>query len=1281
MALNLILVSRSTFGQSHSQIISPHPLSADHLSADDSRFRVTKIELRKAIQSALEKVDEFRFIKGEAQKLGIKVYLFGGTASAFAHYVRWDERRKKGDSRYQANRFDYTYINIYRSTQDLDLVIDGPTDTIRLLESAILNQYPYLQGSKGQKHAWEIRSLREDVGDKLALLNNPDFINQHTDSNSVGLIEITDPVHSSERIRDLRDWNNLDNSGYLNDITEGKIHYYFSPYHESTHFYKQGRNPPILSVIRYFIKVFQLDLTSRPEDRQTLLRIIRDFDPKSIESNSYLPKWLSENAPKLLQNAIDVEVAMNVLEETGLRSKLSQIGDPNVIGSLSWWMNKQPLLSKPVARGSGRTAAKLGIEIIAHETTSFLVFEAITRSHKGLPNVFISREGSPGESGIHGDGFYAMIGQRSGFRGTGLTIRFSLNPEAREGKDADFTIKDEIIIVHNRNAIKVIAENISMNLIEYYNWLAAAANLSKDDLGIFQRLRLAMRPHFLNPNEEERHFLGQLTKQQLFTLFAKDPSIESKLLLLNATLERLHKLGEFIDFFEEVLLWQRKASETDALRLAQALESKRPFIISKVLQDQSPTSEIRRAFELGIFKNHEWLYLEHQRQELYSTEEILYFLDHWFKFTKEGVSNRNTKKQLAEIGKLFFAQSPTTEQTATFMKSFPFIEGAMALVVRKPDHPIVVAQVLAHGFSAQKGDRLGLNVWTSKHYRFFATEPNEQEIIQTAQLLRHPRVHLDLLEYASSKLRFLRKEDLSSFLGALTNPYQISPQERQEWNRHCHSLTSKLLERNPSFSELEQIMVNEALGSENIDRLIGFAFSKIQSANDLTHLMNRFSDPERRIQEVTKLKDKISQYRISQDALDSITKSIKFEPKLTLLILKRFIAVSPANFDAVFDFFGGTVRGSSFLTLPDAEEIWIKTFNQYLATLRKFDDLLKIKKSIPTAKAYELFLYEALKRSSNTIEFHNTLQKDNHRMVENLEEAERRQFMLVNDRLIPQITKSKLSLFIGTDGLANLKDLQAIVSHLSTTSSIIEVMDLFFNNGLKVESYFVPHDVSVNFTNASWDLRLPSPPANAQDLQDVWILYYLFKHESVTAPKHFVNYFANRHLLSMLILGFSDKSPTRLRLDSELELALYRYYLLRTIEQLVALTQRDPIKRTKVPENVSHLRRLVTKEEDWAQNPKLEELVRAIDRKYQNLPTQLNQSHDDKVTRVIGLLTRSKNRTDGLLELKNDIIDSKQVLDGLLSTRNELRQRFEKLSGISSVNRCLETISKVEDSD
>ena len=91
----------------------------------DSDVSVTTSELTQEIFSHLMDTPEFKFLREEAILLKIPhVYLFGGTAAALGHYAKWDVQRKKGDTRFQPDRFDYDYTNIYRSTQDADIVID-----------------------------------------------------------------------------------------------------------------------------------------------------------------------------------------------------------------------------------------------------------------------------------------------------------------------------------------------------------------------------------------------------------------------------------------------------------------------------------------------------------------------------------------------------------------------------------------------------------------------------------------------------------------------------------------------------------------------------------------------------------------------------------------------------------------------------------------------------------------------------------------------------------------------------------------------------------------------------------------------------------------------------------------------------------------------------------------------------------------------------------------------------------------------------------------------------
>ncbi len=458
-------------------------------------------ELEHGIADRLKRVEEFRFIEQEAARLGVRAWLFGGTAAGYAHYVKWDLQREKGDKRFQPDRFDYDYTNIYRSTQDLDIVIDGTAEQAQALQSALAEKYPHLQGSKT---AWEVRLLTQDMGDKLAILNNPDFMNQHTDSNSTGLIEITRPKAGESVVRDVRDWNSKQ-SHFLKDVHEGALHYYFSPLHGTTKFAKEGRNPPILSAIRYLTKAFQYELKLRPEDLAQVKAVIDEFNPGKDAANSYVSHWIEKNGKKLIQNAVNIEYAWNTLEQLGLRDKLAAIkGDMQRSDSLAWWMNKEPLRTKALGTGNGKTARELGLDIVAHETGNFFAYESMTRAHTGDPNVLISRSRVIGEVAMYGDGFYTKAGNK-GAKGSGLTIRFHLDPDAREESDFVQVPGNDFVIVKNKAALKVIPESLHMGPFEYFRMLANSdGKPNKSDRGILEKLkrRIGSKLQTFSPQEE-----------------------------------------------------------------------------------------------------------------------------------------------------------------------------------------------------------------------------------------------------------------------------------------------------------------------------------------------------------------------------------------------------------------------------------------------------------------------------------------------------------------------------------------------------------------------------------------------------------------------------------------------------------------------------------------------------------------------------------------------------------------------------------------------------------
>jgi hypothetical protein len=479
-------------------------------------------ELQGAIENRLQRVQEFEFIRQEAQRLGVRAWLFGGTAAGYAHYVKWDMLRESGDRRFQPDRFDYDYTNIYRSTQDLDIVIDGKPEQAEELQKTLAAKYPHLQGSKS---AWEVRLLKEDMGDKLAILKNPDFLNQHSDSNSTGMIEITKPKAGESVVRDIRDWNSRE-PFFLKDIRDGALHYYFSQKHDSTKFAKEGRNPPILSAIRYLTKAFQYELKLRPEDLARIKKVISDFNPNKDTRNDYVKNWIEKNAKKLIQNAVNIEYAWDTLESLGLRKKLIAIRDnPGQLDSLAWWMEKEPLRMQALGKGSGKTAKELGLDIVAHESNGFLAYESITRAHTGEPNVLISRNGASGEAAIYGDGFYTKIG-KEGAAGTGYTIRFHLNPNAREGTDFILPKQSpDYVLVRNKAALDVIPESMNMTPVDYFRILAGGkSGISQADRGILEKFKRRVSAKMGNMSESEIHEIRAIVEEKINSELTPLPS-------------------------------------------------------------------------------------------------------------------------------------------------------------------------------------------------------------------------------------------------------------------------------------------------------------------------------------------------------------------------------------------------------------------------------------------------------------------------------------------------------------------------------------------------------------------------------------------------------------------------------------------------------------------------------------------------------------------------------------------------------------------------------------
>ena len=448
--------SFSSFVVQHPQLIpqqsSPSlavPVTTTPASGPKPKISLSEIE--EELTKRRKNIFEFKSIRQLAESRGLRVYLFGGAASTYAHYVRKDLARERGERNYPKERFDYDIHSIFADSQDIDLVVtgDGRKETradLDYLEDEIQRRFNY--SLNDDKSKWEVRGLNITRGTKKKLLNDPDFLNQHSDSGSTALLEITSPPDGESLIRDLHDWESGRGDTFLKDILEGRITYYFSPRHSTTTRGKNGQNPEILSAIRYLTKVFQFDLEMDDGSKKHVQTIIDQFNPDRT-LDSYVNTWIEINGKKLLTNAADIERAWDTLESMGLRKKLIRFkNNPNSQGSLSWLMNKSPLRtskspSSP-SRGS-RTAKDLGLHTVGHSTDSHSAWESILRSPSGKPNVFISRKGASGEHAQYGNGFYTAKGKK-GWSGYGnFHITFSVDPTAVEGVDFKYNGGDPIV--------------------------------------------------------------------------------------------------------------------------------------------------------------------------------------------------------------------------------------------------------------------------------------------------------------------------------------------------------------------------------------------------------------------------------------------------------------------------------------------------------------------------------------------------------------------------------------------------------------------------------------------------------------------------------------------------------------------------------------------------------------------------------------------------------------------------------------------------------------------
>jgi hypothetical protein len=1235
-------------------------------------------ELQKAVDQSITRVDEFRFIKKEANRLGIKVYLFGGTAAAFAHYVKWDLQRQKGDTRFHPGRFDYKYVNIYRSTQDLDIVVDGDLDKLHELEKSIVNHFPYLQGSKGSKQAWEVRSLREDIGDKLALLNNPDILNQHTDSNSVGLIELTEYGHPSERIRDLREWDNLKDSGFLRDVIEGKIQYYFSPKHESTRFYREGRNPPILSVIRYFIKVFQFNLDTRPEDQPIVKEIVDRFNPQSVAGHSYLQKWFAENAPKLIQNAMDVEFAMQQLDEVGLRKKLQQIGSANELGSLSWWMHKQPLLSRPLGVGSAQTAAQLGIDIVAHETLSFLVYEAITRSHQLIPNVLESRSVHAGEAAVYGNGFYAKLGERSGVRGTGFTIRFRVDPQAMLG--SDFTLHEDIIRITNRNAIRVIPDHLSMDLIGYYNWLLSVKEISQDDRGVFQRLRLAMRSNFLSPTEKEMSILRSMPYETLLKLFQKDPAVESKLLLIDIISEGFKTPSAIFEFLLGIKGWEATAAEDDRRLLHDKVwRVNQAKYVQIILSSNPSVNDLRRAFELGLLKGSEEYYLEIIVPKLQSLDEIEDFLSHWSNHYKGSRPPLGypapVRRHLLSVIKTLIQLQPTANTLEQVVQRFPNPMAVIAATLRWSEDPLVVSRSLTEGLRHPSTRYKVEKIWALNKQYLFGLKPSFSELLQMVPLLSQGEMIGDVIDYALRDLDLRRRSDVLALLSAIPQTALADSKDRGgRLETTLRGLMERFLSLKPSYAEIGMALNHNSLSPSLHQRLLAQTLTASTSFNEILALVKSNQNAKDIDQWLEQHEDWLRNLNYHREGVVAYARTTNYG-KCAILMFIEYMQQNPSDHEFVLRFLqdSGNKLVRNFST--KIESIWINAFKFYLRLNIDLSEIIGVKGTVPTVDAYEHLFEAAVRRVESFREIIDFLSSENENLNLYFTQFERRKIADLHNRRLPEIVAERVAEFQGRSKL-DLKYFYEMADSMDDGPSILSLLHLFLQNGAGHDWDASPGEIGWADSSIDGDSALTLRPSLSQksylEIDGLISLYHIVERETIMRPEYVNSYTPGR-----VVSSLAEKEKLRmlgLSGEKDLILAVSQYYHLKMLMNSWKTTDyaSGEVFSLSWVENIFAWNHINFEKLEFAGD--LQAQKEALSSKYKGFSGAAWAESGSLMGKAFNLISLSKNLAYYEKELQKDLKEANQTIRRIMAKHQDLVDKVTTALVKSPPNQCVEAL-------
>lgn len=423
----------------------------DGLSFDG--FRESIVRERKSFK-------EFVRLKELLEERGVRGWIMGGSAFAYAHFIReFEELRDSGLKSFVFERDEEGFFSLrqmLRTTQDIDIVIDAGEEERQNIEAILNAEFPYfLPSFEGGKPSWEIRLLRSESQHKVALIDNPEFLNIHNDSGSIGLIELSDPPDGETVVRDIYEWDTKSDRGpFLTDVFNRELTYFYNPKHHLTKRAMSMKNPAIFSVIRYLTKAFQMGFVIPDSTLTKMKKIITRFNGLNSLHPSYGIDRIRRLAIKMLITGKSLEKAWEISKNLSLLDKLWDV-DRNITSkeSLKYFLSRKPLKSFPVGLGEGRTAKELEIEELTWLVKNPWEFECLLHAGNGEANLLSKKYKIHKKKPIFG---VKLL--KDDFEEGMLPIKMKLNPNSRQG--SDFYLSEEGVIVVNKAALSVPQDSL-----------------------------------------------------------------------------------------------------------------------------------------------------------------------------------------------------------------------------------------------------------------------------------------------------------------------------------------------------------------------------------------------------------------------------------------------------------------------------------------------------------------------------------------------------------------------------------------------------------------------------------------------------------------------------------------------------------------------------------------------------------------------------------------------------------------------------------------------------